>query len=88
MERTKTNYEPAFLDVHGVARRYQVQPATVWAWMQQDKVPQPMRLTPGCSRWSVADLKKWEDQKRSERCARPEWEERERRKQQRSGDTQ
>ena len=84
MERTKNNYAPAFFDVHGVARRYNVKAATVWAWMQQGKFPQPIRLTAGCSRWSLEDLKVWEDEKRAERAPRPEWEERERRKQQRN----
>ena len=88
MERTKNNYERDFLDINAVARRYDVKRATVWAWMSQGRFPQPMRLTPGCSRWSIEDLKVWEDQKRSEVAPRPEWEEGQRRKQQRSGDTQ
>ena len=83
VERTKNNREQAFLDIHGVARRYGVKRATVWAWMQQGRFPQPLRLTPGCSRWSIEDLKVWEDQKRSEVAPRPEWEEQQRRKQQR-----
>ena len=83
MERTKTNYEPAFLDIYAVARRYDVKRATIWAWMQQGKFPQPVRLTAGTSRWAIEDLKVWEDEKRAERAPRPQWEERERRKQQR-----
>ena len=86
MERT--NYEPAFLDIHGVARRYNVTRATVWAWMSQGRIPQPIRLTAGCSRWSLDDLKKWEDQKRSECAPRHQWEEAQRRKQQRGRETQ
>ena len=81
MERTKTNSEPAFFNIHDVARRYGVTRATIWSWMAQGRIPQPMRITPGCSRWPLADLKKWEDEKRSECAPRPEWEERERRKQ-------
>ena len=83
MERTKTNHEPAFFNIHDVARRYNVTRATVWAWMSQGKFPQPLRFTPGCSRWSLDDLKAWEQEKRSERCSRHEWEELQR-KQQRS----
>lgn len=82
MKRTKT-YEPAFYNVHGVARRYGVQAATIWAWMSQGKFTQPIRLTAGCSRWSLKDLQIWEDEKRAERAPRPEWEEGQRRKQQR-----
>ena len=84
MERTKNNYERDFLDINAVARRYDVKRATVWAWMSQGRFPQPMRLTPGCSRWSLDDLKVWEDQKRSEVAPRPEWEDGQRRKQQRN----
>ena len=86
MERTRNGngYQRAFLDIHAVASRYDVKPATVWAWMSQGRIPQPMRITPGCSRWSLDDLKDWENQKRAERAPRPEWEERERRKCQRS----
>ena len=87
MERTKNNYERDFLDINAVARRYDVKRATVWAWMSQGRFPQPMRLTPGCSRWSLDDLKVWEDQKRSECAPGHQWEEAQR-KQQRSGDTQ
>ncbi len=84
MERTRNGngYQRAFLDIHAVARRYDVKRATVWAWMQQGKFPQPVRLTAGTSRWAIEDLREWEDQKRAECAPRHEWEERERRKQQ------
>ena len=81
MERTRNNNEPAFLDIHSVARRYDVRPTTIWSWMKQGKFPQPVRFTAGTSRWSIEDLWEWEDQKRAERCPRHEWEEHERRKQ-------
>ena len=88
MKRTRNDYEPPFLDVYGVARRYGVTRATIWSWMAKNRFPQPLRLTPGCSRWSLEDLRAWEDEKRSECAPRHEWEEGQRRKQQRSGDTQ
>ncbi len=87
MKRTRDDYEPAFFDVRGVARRYSVRAATIWSWMQQGKFPQPVRFTAGTSRWAIADLRTWEDQKRAERCARPQWEEAQR-KQQRSKEAQ
>ena len=88
MERTRNNHEPPFFDIHGVAKRYGIKAATVYAWMAQGRIPQPIRLTPGCSRWSLDDLKDWEEQKRAERAPRHEWEEAERRKQQRSKEAQ
>ena len=81
MERTKNDYEPTFFDVHGVARRYNVKAATIWKWMSEGRFPQPMRLTPGCSRWSLDDLKAWEDQKRAECAPRYQWEEAQRKQQ-------
>ena len=86
MERTKTKFERVFLDIHAVARRYDVKRATIWSWMSQGRFPQPLRLTPGCSRWSLDDLKAWEDEKRAECAPRHQWEEAQRRKQQRGRD--
>ena len=88
MERTKTNHEPAFLDIHAVARRYDVRHSTIWSWMKQGKFPQPVRFTAGTSRWAIEDLKAWEAEKRAERAPRPEWEEVQRRKQQRTKEAQ
>ena len=82
MKRTRTDFEPAFLDIHAVARRYDVKRATIWSWMSQGRFPQPLRFTPGCSRWSSEDLRAWEDQKRAESAPRHEWEEAQRRKRQ------
>ena len=82
MRRTTSAPEPAMLDVYGVARRYSVRPATIWAWIHQGKLPQPLRLTSGCSRWSLERLKQWEAEKEAECAPRREWEERQRRKQQ------
>ena len=81
MERTRNN-EPAFLDIHAVARRYNVTRATIWSWMAQGRIPQPMRITPGCSRWALDDLQAWEAELRSECAPRNQWEELQRRKQQ------
>lgn len=85
MERTRNDYQPPFLNIHQLARRYGIQPSTVYLWMKRGVLPQPIRLTPGCSRWALSDLEKWEDQKRAERCPRHQWEEDENmRRQQRS----
>lgn len=84
MEATNTNDEPAFLDVHGVAARYDVKHTTIWDWSRQGKMPQPLRFSGGCSRWSLADLEQWEDQLRGESAPRHEWDEMQRRKRPRS----
>lgn len=81
MKRTRNGYERPFLDVGAVAQRYDVRRETVWTWVRQDRFPPPMRLTPGVSRWSLDDLKAWEDEKRSEVAKRAQWDETQRRKQ-------
>lgn len=81
MQRTLTPPADLFLDVHGVARRYNVKVATVWAWANKGRLPQPVRLTPGCSRWRLKDVEAWEEQRAAESgCNRREYEERQRRK--------
>lgn len=66
MQRTSTASDDPFLDVHGVARRYGVKAATIWGWASKGRLPQPVRLTPGCSRWRRKDLEAWEDQQAAE----------------------
>ena len=78
--KLKRNPPPEFLDVHGVANRYGITAATVWSWINQGKIPQPLRLTAGTSRWAVRDLEQWEEEKRQERAPRRMWEEAQRRK--------
>ena len=57
--------EAAFLDVHAVAQRYSIKPATVWAWARTGTLPQPTRLTPGCSRWQLRALEDWEAERKA-----------------------
>lgn len=48
------------LSVEQVARRYSISPASVWRWVGKGKFPAPRKLTSGSTRWSVADLEKYE----------------------------
>ena len=48
--------EQRFLAIGEVAIRYSVSEPTIWSWMQQDLFPQPVRITPGCSRWPLTIL--------------------------------
>ncbi|MBY6158895.1 helix-turn-helix transcriptional regulator [Pseudooceanicola nitratireducens] len=44
-----------------VAARYGVHRSTPWRWAKTDPTfPQPITLTPGCTRWKLADLEIWE----------------------------
>lgn len=50
-----------FLQDKDVAQRYSVSRPSIWRWVKTDpSFPKPVNLTPGCSRWRVEDLEKWE----------------------------
>ena len=38
------------------AARFSVSVATWWRWTRSGRAPQPIRLSPGCTRWYVPDL--------------------------------
>lgn len=47
-----------------VAARYGVHRSTPWRWVRTDlNFPAPVTLTPGCTRWKLADLEVWESTK-------------------------
>ncbi|AUQ51094.1 putative transcriptional regulator [Phaeobacter inhibens] len=44
-----------------VSARYGVHRSTPWRWAKTDpSFPEPVILTPGCTRWKLADLQAWE----------------------------
>lgn len=44
-----------------VAKRYGVSRQTVWRWAGSDKTfPKPIKLSPGCTRFSLASIEAWE----------------------------
>ena len=47
-----------------VAERYQVSRATIWRWAQSKRFPDPVKLSAGCTRWNLAEIEKWEIEKR------------------------
>jgi predicted DNA-binding transcriptional regulator AlpA len=49
-----------YLSDRQTAGRYSVSRPTIWRWVGEGRFPKPIKLSPGCSRWSVADLEKWE----------------------------
>lgn len=46
-----------------LAERYEVSRATIWRWTKEKKFPQPVKLSPGCTRWKLSDLQAWEGAK-------------------------
>ena len=50
-----------YLSDSQVAARYGVHRSTPWRWAKADpSFPEPVTLTPGCTRWKLADLEAWE----------------------------
>ena len=47
--------------------KYSVARSSIWRWVQEGTFPKPVRLTPGCSRWKLSDLEKWEAEQESDK---------------------
>ena len=43
-----------------LASRYSVTRGTIWRWAAEGRIPQPLKLTPGCARWRIVDLESFE----------------------------
>jgi len=59
-----SNSQKLYLADTAVGQRYDVCRATPWRWAKEGKFPQPVRLSPGCTRWLLADLEEWEKAQR------------------------
>lgn len=55
----KTVVQPLAVSVKGAAEMVGVHPRTVWALVAKGVFPKPIKLSPGCTRWRVADLEAW-----------------------------
>ena len=42
------------------SNRYEVSRQTWWRWVRDGHAPKPVRLSPGCTRWKLADIEAWE----------------------------
>lgn len=49
-----------YLSDKSVATRYDSSRATVWRWANEGRLPKPIKLTNGTTRWKLADLERWE----------------------------
>ena len=47
-----------------LSARYGVHRTTPWRWVKSDPTfPQPVNLTPGCTRWKLSEIEAWEQAK-------------------------
>lgn len=49
-----------FLNDNQLASRFGVSRATIWRWVSHENFPQPIRFSPNCTRWRLADVENWE----------------------------
>jgi prophage regulatory protein len=61
-------YDPAafsdvFLKDKQVAKRYNASVPSIWRWAREGKIPKPIKIAPGTSRWSLRALIESEAQK-------------------------
>ena len=47
----------AHVDVHVVAAVKGISVPSVWRWARNGLIPQPVRVTPGTTRWNVGQLR-------------------------------
>jgi predicted DNA-binding transcriptional regulator AlpA len=48
----------ADVSIKVVTGLYGCSPATVWRAVKSGRIPAPKKLTPGCTRWNVGELRK------------------------------
>ena len=60
-------YETFFSDKQ-LSLKYGVGRSSIWRWVQKGKFPKPIKLSPGCARWKLSDIEKWEADKEVEQC--------------------
>lgn len=54
-----------------IASRFGVVQHTIWRWVREGHFPPPVRLGPGCTRWTTEDVEAFEAARRSERKPGP-----------------
>jgi prophage regulatory protein len=68
MKKLKGDAKPeiVYLSDIAVGKRYGVCRATPWRWTEAGNFPIPIKLSPGCTRWLLSDIEKWEQERRNE----------------------
>ena len=50
------HFAPEWVPDTFLAHRYAVARQTIWRWAQEGKLPQPVKLTRGCTRWRLSEV--------------------------------
>ena len=59
----KAKFEKVFVNDVELANRYGIARQSVWRWVKEGRLPAPVKLSPGCSRWRLAGIEQWESEK-------------------------
>jgi len=49
-----TTPQSGFGSASALARKYEVSQSTIWRWAKSGRIPLPLKLGPGTTRWDVA----------------------------------
>lgn len=44
-----------------LAERFSISRATVWRWVSENKLPKPIKLAAGTTRWRLSDIEAFEN---------------------------
>jgi len=59
-DRPSPNLSSTYLTERDLASRFAVHRTTIWRWLKTYSFPEPVRFSPGCTRWRLADVEAWE----------------------------
>ena len=54
-----------YLTDRDLMARFSVSRPTIWRWLAEGVLPRPVHLTPGTTRWLLADIETFEAQRRA-----------------------
>ncbi|HPQ44625.1 MAG TPA: AlpA family phage regulatory protein [Syntrophales bacterium] len=52
-----------------IANRFDVDRATIWRWSKNGNFPKPIKMSDGCTRWSLNEIENWEQEQVERRKA-------------------
>lgn len=47
-----------YISANQLAERYGVDKATIWRWTGRGILPKPIKLSPQCTRWRLAEIER------------------------------
>lgn len=50
-----------YLSDKQLAERYGVTRPTIWRWVKERELPEPLKLAPRCTRWRLHEIEAWEN---------------------------